>query len=398
MYEFSMPYGAKDTGGIKMGKHLVFIGAGHAHLTAITNLPRYIDSGGQVTVISSGAYHYYSGMGPGMLSGVYAPQEVRFNVKQLTESRGGRFIEDTVSSVDPEKRVISLKSGKTVDYDVVSFNTGSEIATGPVNASFKNVYKVKPVENLFTARCKIKEALEKGPLNIAVIGAGAAGVEMANNAWRILHDTKGKGKITLISRGKILHRFPAGVRKIAVKHMKAKGIILEENMPVKKNTKKKFLLEDGREIPFDFAFVATGTKPSDLFKESGIPTGEDGGLLVNEYLQSPKYPEIFGGGDCISFEPRPLDKVGVYAVRENPILLENLHAALTNGSLQAFNPQKVYLLILNMGDNTAVFNRKSLTFSGKLAFKLKDHIDRKFMKVFQVSGELAETVDCRSWK
>jgi len=200
------------------------------------------------------------------------------------------------------------------------------------------------------------------------------------------------------SKKHILQLFPSKVRKIAVKNMKAKGIILEEDAPVKGNTKEKFLLEDGREIPFDFAFVATGTKPADLFKESGIPTGKDGGLLVNEYLQSPQYPGIFGGGDCISFETRPLDKVGVYAVRENPILLANLHAALSGGSLQPFKPQDVYLLILNMGDGTAIFNRKSLIFSGKFAFKLKDRIDRKFMKIFQLSEELNETVDCESWK
>ena len=65
-----------------MGKQLVFIGAGHAHLTAITNMARYTGDGHKVTVISAGSYHYYSGMGPGMLSGVYKPQEIRFNVKQ----------------------------------------------------------------------------------------------------------------------------------------------------------------------------------------------------------------------------------------------------------------------------------------------------------------------------
>jgi len=63
-----------------MGRHLVFIGAGHAHLTAITNLARYTEKGHNVTVISSGAYHYYSGMSPGMLSGLYTPREIRFNV------------------------------------------------------------------------------------------------------------------------------------------------------------------------------------------------------------------------------------------------------------------------------------------------------------------------------
>ena len=385
-----------------MGKNLVLVGAGHAHLTAVTNLARYTADGHKVTVISAGAYHYYSGMGPGMLSGFYKPQEVRFNVKQLTESRGGEFIEDTVVSVDPGKRLIHLQSGATAAYDVISFNTGSEIATGPVDTAYDNLFKVKPIENMFTARCKITEALKKGTVKIVVIGAGAAGIEMANNAWRIAANMNAaeKAKITMISRRKILHRFPARARKLAIKGMKAKGFILEEDAPVQGNSKEKILLEDGREIPFDFAFVATGTRPADLFKKSGIPTGEDGGLLVNEYLQSPQYPEIFGGGDCISFKPRTLDKVGVYAVRENPILLENLHAALSDGKtpFRVFKPQSVYLLILNMGDGTAIFNRRSLAFGGKLAFKMKDRIDRKFMKVFQLSGELQEAVDCQSWE
>jgi len=173
---------------------------------------------------------------------------------------------------------------------------------------------------------------------------------------------------------------------------------LKEDAAVDRNTGEKFHLVHGEEVPFDVAFVATGTKPSALFAESGIPTGPDGGLLVNGYLQSVKYPEIFGGGDCIRFDPRPLDRVGVFAVRENPILLHNLDAALSGGDSREFKPQEVYLLIFNLGNGTAVFVRKSLVFGGSFAFKLKDRIDRKFMKVFQLSGEPEESVDCDSWK
>lgn len=106
-------------------------------------------------------------------------------------------------------------------------------------------------------------------------------------------------------------------------------------------------------------------------------------MLVNRFLQSPAYPNIFGGGDCISFADEPLDKVGVYAVRQNPILLNNVKAALEGGDLQSFTPGGEYLLIFNLGDSTGILYKWSLLFGGRLAFSIKDYIDRKFMRHFQ---------------
>jgi NADH dehydrogenase FAD-containing subunit len=99
------------------------------------------------------------------------------------------------------------------------------------------------------------------------------------------------------------------------------------------------------------------------------------------------HPEVFGGGDCIAFQPRPLARVGVYAVRQNPILHHNLLAALEGGALEPFVPQQDYLLILNMGDGTGILNRGRLTFAGWPAFWLKHVIDDRFMRRFQLSNE-----------
>jgi NADH dehydrogenase FAD-containing subunit len=150
------------------------------------------------------------------------------------------------------------------------------------------------------------------------------------------------------------------------------------------------LLADGREFLTDVTLLAWGIQPSPLFKASGMQTDDAGGLLVNDYLQSVGYPEIFAGGDCICFQTMPLDKIGVYPVRENPILFHNLLASLTEQRLQAFKPQGKYLLIFNLGDGKGIYWKNNLVFYGKIAFYLKDYIDRKFMKVFQVSGELLE--------
>ena len=143
----------------------------------------------------------------------------------------------------------------------------------------------------------------------------------------------------------------------------------------------------------DIAFIAIGARPSPLFRDSGIPTGADGGMLVNPHLQSVAYPDIFGGGDCISLKGRQLAKVGVYVVRENPILCHNLTVALEGGMMKVFTPQPHYLLIFNMGDGRGIYWKKGWVWEGRLAFLLKDTIDRQFMRKFQLSGELAEKSD-----
>ena len=58
--------------------------------------------------------------------------------------------------------------------------------------------------------------------------------------------------------------------------------------------------------------------------------------------------------------------------------------------MKIFSPQKDYLLILNMGNGRGILWKKDFIWEGRLSFFLKDFIDRKFMKKFQVSGELTE--------
>jgi NADH dehydrogenase FAD-containing subunit len=150
------------------------------------------------------------------------------------------------------------------------------------------------------------------------------------------------------------------------------------------------VLDNGTSLAYDFAFLALGIEPPPLFRDSGLPIGEDGGLLVDTHLQGVEHPEIFGGGDCISFGPRPLDKVGVYAVRQNPVLLHNLLAALEGRELKVFEPQADYLLIFNLGDGRGIFRRRGWVWDGRPAFWLKDRIDRRFMRKFQLAGELED--------
>jgi NADH dehydrogenase FAD-containing subunit len=372
----------------RMAKQLVFVGGGHAHLTALTGMAEYIRRGHKVTLISPVTHHYYSGMGPGMLSRIYEPREVRFHVEKLAADRGASFVKGKVVRVRASERLLMLESGEEVPYDVVSFNTGSAIPTDLVTGSRQNVYPVKPIVNLIRAQKSILQKIRDGRPRIFVTGGGPAGVELSGNIQRLVSDVGGKADMILISGGKLLPSLPDKVRSLARASLEKRNVKVMENARVSGIEGEEIVLGDGSRMRYDIVFPALGVSPSPLFKDSDLPAGPDGGLLVNDRLQSVAYPEIFGGGDCVSFQSRVLDKVGVYAVRQNPILYHNLMAALDGGEMQEFRPQPVYMLIFNLGDGTGIFVRKSWVWNGRLAFRLKDYIDRKFMKKFQVSGEL----------
>ncbi|MEJ2716682.1 MAG: FAD-dependent oxidoreductase [Deltaproteobacteria bacterium] len=370
-----------------MGKDLVFVGGGHAHLTALMHLGDYVGKGYRVTLISPVVRHYYSGMGPGMLSGMYAPHEIRFNVKKLAEDRGGKFVLGRVVRVDSGRRALTLEDGSECPYDVVSFNTGSVVPCDLVKGSMEHVFPVKPIVNLLKGRRAILEAIQGGTPRLTVLGGGAAGLELAANIWRLVHQNNGNAEITVITGRTLLPHLPVKVRRLAGDSLARRGIEVIEGARIDRVEDGRVILEDGRTFSFDLVFPAIGVKSYPIFRDSGIPTAQDGSFLVNDYLQSVAHPEIFGGGDCISLQGRKLDRVGVYAVRQNPILYKNLMAALEGRGMEKFVPQEVYMLVFNMGDGTGIFVRKNWVWKGRLAFKLKDYIDRKFMRTFQVSGE-----------
>ncbi|MFP5212177.1 MAG: NAD(P)/FAD-dependent oxidoreductase [Acidobacteriota bacterium] len=336
-----------------MDKHLVLVGGGHAHMTTLLHIGDFVKRGHRVTLVSPSPYQYYSGMGPGMLSGIYKPQDIRFHVRKMAETAGAAFIEDSVVRVNAGERVLRLKSGRDIPYDVASFNTGSEVFLEPLAAPRQDgVIPVKPIINLYKARETILRESNGKRLNMVVVGGGAAGVEISANLRRLMRENGRKGNITLLGGSRLLGGYPDPVRRLVEKSLERNAINLIEGTHAESVKEGMVNLADTRIIPYDLAFLATGVKVSSLFAESGLPVGDHGELLVDNHLRSIAHPELFGGGDCIALKSHRLAKVGVYAVRQNPILRHNLLAFLEGRPLKIFDPGGAYLLVMNMGDGT----------------------------------------------
>ena len=353
-------------------------------MVTLANLHTFVEKGHRVTVIGPSAHHYYSGMGPGMLGKTYTPQEIRFATQHVVEKKGGTFCLGKAARVNADDKTVILESGETLSYDVISFNAGSYVPRLNLSGQVKDIYSVKPIERLMQARDRILELSAQKKISVGIVGGGPSAAEIAGNLWQLASEAGRQIPDIRIFAGKrFMARFSEKVRKRVENTLVKRGIRILTDGYVQSIEGLRVKQDAGQTQDLDVLFLAMGVKPNPIFTNSKLPTGPDGGLLVNAFLQCDAHPDMFGGGDCIYFHKRPLDKVGVYAVRQNPVLYHNLMARLEGKDLQAFDPGGDYLLIFNMGGGKGVLQKKGVTFGGRPAFFIKDYIDRKFMQKFQ---------------
>ncbi len=362
-------------------KRVVMAGAGHAHLYTLKRSADFTRRGFEIILVTPDCF-WYSGLATGMLGGFYDPALDQIDAGQLIQRGGGKWIRSTVTQIIPGEHRLDLENGESLEYDLVSLNVGSLGRSW--GGSNDRVIPIKPIANLARLRAFLERSA--GHIRIVVAGAGASGCEIAANIRALARQRGIQADVVLLCSGEEpLPGRPMPARKWMGKFLRSKGIQIETHSHVSDITPDFIHLDNGGAIAYDLAVDATGLKPPSLLRESGLPVDADGGLLVNNFLQSTGQGNVFGGGDCVTFQRRNVDRVGVYAIREAPILHHNLLASLLGQSLRSFKPQKRYLQILNLGDGSGLATWSRWHWHGKLAFLWKDYLDRKFLSEYHAT-------------
>lgn len=377
---------------IDIQKDLVFVGGGHAHALALRMLAMHPIAGLRITLISPASHTPYSGMLPGLVAGHYSFEQTHIDLARVCQWAGVRFICAEVSAVDPVGQVLSLVGRPPINYDVLSIDVGSQPELNSVPGA--NIYSVpvKPVAGLWQRWNRLREKLQQSSpdsgYRIAMVGGGAGSVELIAAMAEQFSNSRCYASQHIsfdlfCGAAEILQGYNNRARKSAQAALSGYDITVHLNSRVESVEPDSLLLQNGSRHSFDELFWCTGAAASPWIAASGMKTDQRGFLATENTLQSLDHSNVFGTGDCATQVEHPRPKAGVYAVRQGPVLANNLRNYMMGRPLQEHIPQQRFLSLLSLGAKRATADRGPLSATGAWVWRWKDKIDREFMGRFE---------------
>ena len=379
-------------------KDIVLVGGGHAHVSVLRMFGMNPIPGVRLTLITRDIHTPYSGMLPGLIAGHYDFDDVHIDLGPLATFANARLYHGEVERIDPETQQVFVKGRPPVDYDVLSINIGSRPRTDNVPGALENALPIKPIDVWLEKWAELQKKLlnTEEYLNIAVVGGGAGGVEVLLSTKHQLqklfaenHQDPSRLHFELYTaEDDILMGHNKGVRRRFNRVFKERNVSVFTNTPVTQVTKDS-LITNGEARDVNAVLWTTSAGAPSWPTQSGLATDELGFIQVDEYLRSTSHPNVFAVGDIASM-PSPRPKSGVFAVRQGPVLTENLRRSISGKALKAYKPQKHFLGLISTGDKHAIASRGAWSFEADWLWKWKDSIDRKFMQMFNELPEMPE--------
>jgi NADH dehydrogenase len=224
---------------------------------------------------------------------------------------------------------------------------------------------------------------------VVVGGGGATGVELAGELAEMLPEVArvhglavDRPAVLLVEAGPtILAGSSPQLIDKATGILSGLGVQVRTNATIEAATEEGFRLKDGELVEGGVFVWAGGVKAPELVVDSGLPTGHNGRVKVDQHLRVLDHREIYVAGDLASVvDPRSghvLPALAQVALEEGETVARNLDAELEGRPLEAFTFHDKGFVV-SVGTSRGVADIAGITTGGRLAHVLKDAIEWEY--------------------
>jgi len=207
-------------------------------------------------------------------------------------------VRNEVLAINREEKTVEVKNlenGETYTeaYDKLILSPGANpIKPGSIKGvNSDNVFTIRNVVDID----KLNQYVDDNDVDdVAVIGAGYIGVEIAEN---FIHSDKNVALIEALDQ--VMQPFDFDMAQIIQKELYDKGVNVVLSDPLVEVHDDHVVLKSGKNIDAEAVVLAIGVSPeTELAEKAGLKIGETGGIEVNHnYVTSD--PDIYAVGDVI---------------------------------------------------------------------------------------------------
>ena len=392
---------------LTLQRELVLVGGGHAHVEVLRRFAMLPQPGVRITLVAREADTPYSGMLPGYLGGHYGFRECHVDLAPLCQRAQARLIHGAATGLDLTHGSVHLDGRPDLPFDLLSLDTGSTPSSAGIDGAEQHALAVKPVDRFLHRYHALEQTIVSAARagrpahRLLVIGGGAAGVEVLLGLQQRLRRALAAAGVadcaphfTLVSAdAELLAQHHPKVRARFAQRLQERGVTVHCGHRVTRVNARNVICDPPLHLDTDSVLLLTHAAPPAWLRDSRLALDEHGFVCVGATLQSVSHPQVLAAGDMAAFTPGPLLKNGVYAVRQGPVLAENLRAWLDRRPLQPFSPQARTLALISTGDASAIASLGPLFAEGEWVWRLKDWIDRRWMRRYQHAPGMPEEAD-----
>ena len=376
-------------------QRIVIVGGGFGGVKSALELSN--KPGFEIVLISQTSNFEYHGALYRSATG-HSPMEVVIPIRDiLKRSKNVTFVLDSISKIDPKRKLITSEIGNSYKYDQVIFAMGNVVNYFGIEGMEQASFSMTTIAQTIMLRNKLTELLKKpgASPNIAVVGAGPSGAEIAgeiqNFARRIARKYRirmAHPKVTLIEGSdRVLPAFDPVLSAHAYKRLHALGVQTRLHTKVNSCEPGKVCLS-GEDIDADLIIWTAGSRSSDFFmSHPKVFKLERGRVKVDEFLRADGQNNIFVIGDNAA---TPFSGMAQTALHDAKFVTRNMLRVAREKEPVEYRPLKP-TYVVSIGDKWAVLENAHHKLSGRRAWMYRRRADLWIFENFQPYKQAVKT-------